>query len=76
MQHDLYGVQKKIWKLLRKKLVKEIVRINHISKEKWRTYFGSLYSAEQTGNNRNTDKTGKEIIEESQEELILETHEV
>lgn len=78
MQYDLYGAQKNIGKLLRnrKKPVNKTIRINNISEEEWRTHFGSLYSAEITDNNNNIDKKNRKRIEESQEELTLEVHEV
>lgn len=54
IQHDLYGAQKMIWKLLRnrRKPVNETVRLSYISEEEWRTHFGNLYSIERTDNNK------------------------
>ncbi|KAH1008228.1 hypothetical protein HUJ05_008802, partial [Dendroctonus ponderosae] len=53
MEHDLYGGQKKIWTMLRKrkKTVNEEVVINAIDQETWTTYFQNLYN----NNSKNND---------------------
>lgn len=46
MEHDLYGCQKRIWNMLRKrkKNVTEEVQMNNITTETWTTYYQNLYS--------------------------------
>lgn len=46
MEHDLYGGQKKVWKMLRKRKrpVNEEVQVATISEEQWTTYFKELYT--------------------------------
>jgi len=48
MEHDLYGSQKKIWKMLRnRKLeVKETIQLNKISGSTWWQHFSSLYNSD------------------------------
>ncbi|XP_044749780.1 uncharacterized protein LOC123310377 [Coccinella septempunctata] len=54
MEHDLYGGQRKIWNMLRKrkKPVNEEVVINAIDQEIWVKYFENLYD---TGNDDNNE---------------------
>lgn len=41
MEFDLYGAQKRVWKMLQKqkKNVNECIQINNITKEEWTGYF-------------------------------------
>ena len=45
MEHDIYGAQKKVWKLIRraKKEVNELVINNKITIDEWETFFRELY---------------------------------
>jgi len=47
MTHDLYGAQKKVWKMLRglKKPISEYKQLSTINTEQWESYFTSLYSS-------------------------------
>lgn len=58
MENDLYGTQKRIWKMLRasKREINETVQINNITAEKWTTHFKELY-AENNNNNRADDNS-------------------
>ena len=45
IEHDIYGAQKKVWKLIRrtKKEVNELVINNKITIDEWETFFRELY---------------------------------
>ena len=45
MEHDVYGAQKKVWKLIRrtKKEVNEFVTNNKITIDEWEIFFRELY---------------------------------
>ena len=45
MKHDIYGAQKKVWKLIRrtKKEVNELVTNNKITMDEWEKFFHELY---------------------------------
>jgi hypothetical protein len=45
MEHDMYGAQKKVWKLIRrtKKEVNQLVINNKITIDEWETFFHELY---------------------------------
>lgn len=47
MERDLYGSQKKMWKLLRntKQEINDTLKLNSVSTTEWERYFGSLYDA-------------------------------
>jgi len=49
MHHDLYGAQKKVWKMLknRKKPINEFVQTNKVTKDVWEKYFRKLYNTEE-----------------------------
>lgn len=55
MESDLYGTQKRVWKMLRasRREINETVQINNITAEKWTTHFRELYAENnnKTGNN-------------------------
>jgi len=44
MEHDIYGVQKKVWRLIRrtKKEVNELVINNKITVDEWEKFFREL----------------------------------
>jgi len=46
MDHDLYGAQKKVWKMLknRTKPINEFVQTNRVTKDVWEKYFRKLYN--------------------------------
>ena len=50
MDYDLYGAQKKVWKMLRnrKKPVNEFVQTKGVPIETWQQHFKKLYDAEET----------------------------
>lgn len=60
MEHDLYGAQRKIWKLLRKykKPIDEAVQTTNITPESWTTYFKALYETNNTLQEDPTYPTG------------------
>ncbi|KAJ4441004.1 hypothetical protein ANN_10853 [Periplaneta americana] len=66
---DLYGAQRKIWKLLktRKAEISETVRINAINKAVWKQYFTNLYSMSESEDVNSEE----EAIAESEGEDIL-----
>lgn len=49
MESDLYGSQKKVWKIIRKHKaeVSETVKINVIDNSQWKEYFETLYRDEE-----------------------------
>lgn len=57
MEHDLYGAQKRIWNMIRKrkKQVNEEVQINNITPEIWIKHFGNLLGQEPTKDNLEMD---------------------
>lgn len=85
MEHDLYGRQKKIWKMLRKrkKLVTEEVQINNVTIETWEKHFRNLYKTlerrddgddEENNNNMDTlEKDNTEITIEEVKQAILKS---
>ncbi|KAJ4436358.1 hypothetical protein ANN_18990, partial [Periplaneta americana] len=64
MEKDLYGGQKKVWKMLRnrKKPINEYLQIPSISPEGWVTYFQKLYDNEEEVNNEFITTIEEEII--------------
>lgn len=65
MEHDMYGGQKKIWKMLRsrKKPVNEYIQISKITTEEWEKHFHNLYVNSTTTTPEDTEE--QEIIEEN-----------
>jgi len=49
MDHDLYGAQKKVWKMLknRKKPINEFVQTKGVNKDVWEKYFRKLHNTEE-----------------------------
>jgi endonuclease/exonuclease/phosphatase family metal-dependent hydrolase len=56
MEKDLYGAQKKVWKMLRnrKKPINELIQTKSITIEQWESYFKELY-------NDNSEKSTKTL---------------
>lgn len=85
MEHDLYGGQKKIWKMSRKrkKLVTEEIQINNATIETWEKHFRNLYKTlerrddgddEENNNNMDTlKKDNTEITIEEVKQAILKS---
>lgn len=50
IEGDMYGAQKRVWKMLRfaKRAENEFVLSKNITFEKWKSHFESLYSAKKT----------------------------
>lgn len=72
MEHDMYGSQKRIWKLLRglKKSTNESVEIKSINEDRWMQYFQRLYDdgditewgVDADGDERHGDDTDEQIL--------------
>ncbi|KAK9871676.1 hypothetical protein WA026_014124 [Henosepilachna vigintioctopunctata] len=65
MEHDLYGAQRKVWKMLknRKKPVNEYVQTKIISPDIWEKYFTELYQDEEpTDSWVNEDETPDDVL--------------
>jgi hypothetical protein len=48
MEHDIYGAQKKVWKLIRrtKKEVNEFITNNKITIDEWENFFRGMYGGQ------------------------------
>jgi hypothetical protein len=68
MEHDLYGAQRKVWKMLRekKKPINEYVQTNKISIAEWERYFGNLYSNTITRTETDITITESATLEENE----------
>jgi len=58
LEHDIYGAQKRIWKVLRgmKKTVNENIEIKTINEETWVKYFETLYLEQETEEHEDRSK--------------------
>lgn len=65
MEYDLYGTQKRIWKMLQKqkKNVNEYTQVNHISKEDWVNHHKAQHNQLQTSNTVIPETDNKEKID-------------
>lgn len=56
LEHDMYGNQKRIWKVLRglKKAMNENIEVRTINEETWTNYFETLYQDSRKEENENS----------------------
>lgn len=68
MDHDLYGAQKKVWKMLknRKKPVNEFVQTKGVTKDVWESYFRKLYNTEEVINVENYETNHQITLNEEE----------
>lgn len=78
MENDLYGTQKRIWKMLRaaKKEVNETVQIHNITADKWKEYFTNLHSQDNDQPLERRQKLRREYAISLEEDKRVTTEEV